>query len=135
MTVKSLVRLAQSLGIRSIGEGVETTNTASTLRVIGCDGAQGWHFGHPMEASIATAWLFEQRAMEAATVSDVGEPPAGGADETDDVAVGTHARQSVEQTANVADQAGQVAAEAYRGAEQPTSATPAAGLARVLPST
>ena len=135
MTVKSLVRLAQSLGIRSIGEGVETTNTASTLRVIGCDGAQGWHFGHPMEASIATAWLFEQRAKEAATVSDVGEPPAGGADETDDVAVGTHARQSVEQTANVADQAGQVAAEAYRGAEQPTSATPAAGLARVLPST
>ena len=65
MTVKSLVRLAQSLGIRSIGEGVETTGTAAALRVMGCDGAQGWHFARPMEASMATAWLFEQRAREA----------------------------------------------------------------------
>jgi EAL domain-containing protein (putative c-di-GMP-specific phosphodiesterase class I) len=59
MTVKSLVRLAQSLGIRSIGEGRDHRHRA-TLRVLGCDGAQGWHFARPMEASVATAWLFEQ---------------------------------------------------------------------------
>src|SRR5262249_53306518 len=41
MTVKSLVRLAQSLGIRSIAEGVETEATAAALRLMGCDGAQG----------------------------------------------------------------------------------------------
>ena len=62
MTVKSLVRLAQSLGIRSIGEGVETKAAAAALRVIGCDGAQGWHFARPMDAVMATAWLAEQRA-------------------------------------------------------------------------
>jgi diguanylate cyclase (GGDEF)-like protein len=60
MTVKSLVRLAQSLGIRSIGEGVETEATAAALRMIGCEGAQGWHFAKPMNASRATAWLAEE---------------------------------------------------------------------------
>ena len=60
MTVKSLVRLAQSLGIRSIGEGVETEATAAALRMIGCEGAQGWHFAKPMNASRATAWLDEE---------------------------------------------------------------------------
>lgn len=60
MTVKSLVRLVQSLGIRSIGEGVETETTAAALRMIGCEGAQGWHFARPMNASRATAWLAEE---------------------------------------------------------------------------
>ncbi|HEX7994645.1 MAG TPA: EAL domain-containing protein [Streptosporangiaceae bacterium] len=135
MTVKSLVRLAQSLGIRSIGEGVETTSTAATLRVIGCDGAQGWHFARPMEASIATAWLFEQRVKEAAAISDGGEPPAGTADAADLSGPGRHMRHPVEQAEQVAHQPGQVAAETYRGAEQSAPATPAARLAQVLPST
>jgi len=134
MTVKSLVRLAQSLGIRSIGEGVETTGTAATLRVLGCDGAQGWHFARPMEASMATAWLFEQRAREAAAVSDAGGPPAGAGEPTGQAEPGRHARQPIQQTSQLAHQPDQVAVEAYRGSGQSVSAT-AARFARVLPST
>jgi diguanylate cyclase (GGDEF)-like protein len=59
MTVKSLVRLAQSLGIASIAEGVETSATAGALRIIGCDGAQGWHFAKPLNPILATEWLTE----------------------------------------------------------------------------
>ena len=59
VTVKSLVRLAASLGIRSIGEGVETDATASALRLLGCDGAQGWFFARPLNALMATEWLAE----------------------------------------------------------------------------
>jgi diguanylate cyclase (GGDEF)-like protein len=59
VTVKSLVRLAASLGIQSIGEGVETDATASALRKLGCDGAQGWHFARPLNALLATEWLAE----------------------------------------------------------------------------
>jgi len=59
--VESLVRLAQSLRIRSIGEGVETDAVAAALRLIGCDGAQGWHFARPLDAEQATAWLAEHR--------------------------------------------------------------------------
>ncbi len=60
MTVKSLVRLAQSLGIASIAEGVETGATAAALRIIGCDGAQGWYFAKPLNAMMATEWLTGQ---------------------------------------------------------------------------
>ncbi len=59
VTVKSLVRLAASLGISSVGEGVETEATASALRLLGCDGAQGWHFARPLNALMATEWLAE----------------------------------------------------------------------------
>src|SRR5215471_8749596 len=68
LTVKSLVRLVQSLGIRSIGEGVETEATATALRLLGCDGAQGWHFSRPLDAIMATNWLVEQRARGAGGV-------------------------------------------------------------------
>jgi diguanylate cyclase (GGDEF)-like protein len=68
LTVKSLVRLAQSLGIRSIGEGVETEATAAALRLLGCDGAQGWYFSRPLNAIMATKWLVEQRARGATAI-------------------------------------------------------------------
>jgi EAL domain-containing protein (putative c-di-GMP-specific phosphodiesterase class I) len=57
--VTSLVRLAQSLGISSIAEGVETEAMAVALRAIGCEGAQGWKFAQPMNAPTATKWLAE----------------------------------------------------------------------------
>jgi diguanylate cyclase (GGDEF)-like protein len=63
-TVKSLVRLAASLGIRSIGEGVETEAIASALRLVGCDGAQGWLFARPLNAVMASKWLAENYAPD-----------------------------------------------------------------------
>lgn len=70
MTVKSMIRLAQSLGIRSIAEGVETGAAAAMLQQMGCDGAQGWHFGRPMDSRQATAWLAEHYVS--------GDPPEFG---------------------------------------------------------
>ena len=64
VTVKSLVRLAQSLGIRSIGEGVESAAAANALRSLGCDGAQGWHFARPLNARLAAEWLAENYLRE-----------------------------------------------------------------------
>jgi diguanylate cyclase (GGDEF)-like protein len=64
MTVESLVRLAQSLGIRSIGEGVENDAAATALRALGCDGAQGWHFARPLNAAMASTWLAEHMPHE-----------------------------------------------------------------------
>jgi predicted signal transduction protein with EAL and GGDEF domain len=61
MTVRSLVKLAQSLGIRSIGEGVESAEAAEALRALGCDGAQGFYFARPLDPVAATRWLAEQR--------------------------------------------------------------------------
>jgi diguanylate cyclase (GGDEF)-like protein len=55
--VQSIVDLARTLGLRSVAEGVEDARTAQLLREMGCDAAQGWHFGKPMDVAEATAWL------------------------------------------------------------------------------
>ncbi|MFC6878791.1 MULTISPECIES: putative bifunctional diguanylate cyclase/phosphodiesterase [Actinomadura] len=55
--VRSIVDLVRTLGLRSVAEGVEDPQTARMLREMGCDAAQGWHFGRPMDAATATDWL------------------------------------------------------------------------------
>ncbi|MEO5875416.1 MAG: EAL domain-containing protein [Streptosporangiaceae bacterium] len=55
--VRSIVDLVRTLGLKSVAEGVENAVTAQLLLEMGCDAAQGWHFGHPMEAPHATDWL------------------------------------------------------------------------------
>jgi diguanylate cyclase (GGDEF)-like protein len=74
MTVRSLVKLAQSLGIRSIGEGVESAEAAEALRALGCDGAQGFFFARPLDPVAATRWLAEQRRRTRAPAHPDGMP-------------------------------------------------------------
>jgi EAL domain-containing protein (putative c-di-GMP-specific phosphodiesterase class I) len=45
--VTAIVDLAHAHGMRVTAEGVETTRQARRLREIGCDYAQGYHFGRP----------------------------------------------------------------------------------------
>jgi diguanylate cyclase (GGDEF)-like protein len=55
----AIVSMAHALHLTVIAEGVETGAQAELLQSIGCDSAQGWHFGRPagpadIEASIAS---------------------------------------------------------------------------------
>ena len=121
MTVKSLVRLAQSLGIRSIGEGVENEAVATALRLIGCDGAQGWHFARPLNAIMATEWLAEHHARGQSWSGDGVQVP------------GQHADQAT-RPVQLHHQPDQVPAEAYGGATEIGSVAPGT-LARSAPGT
>ena len=47
---RAIVRLADSLGLTAIAEGVETAGQACVLREIGCVLAQGFHLGRPADA-------------------------------------------------------------------------------------
>ncbi len=47
--VQSIVVLSHELGKAVVAEGVETKEDAAYLRSIGCDYAQGYYFGPPME--------------------------------------------------------------------------------------
>ncbi|MGK4584344.1 putative bifunctional diguanylate cyclase/phosphodiesterase [Kitasatospora sp. HPMI-4] len=46
--ISGLVSLAHTLGLTVTAEGVETGADADRLRQMGCDWAQGWHFGRPV---------------------------------------------------------------------------------------
>ena len=47
--VIAILSLAQTLGISTVAEGVETAQQLAVLRVLGCDAAQGYYFHRPME--------------------------------------------------------------------------------------
>jgi len=55
--VNAVVGLAQSLGIRSVAEGVETLDELSLITRAGCNKAQGYYFSRPVPASELKAVL------------------------------------------------------------------------------
>lgn len=48
--VNAVIELARNLGLRSVGEGVETKQQLDGLRELGCDEAQGFLFARPVPA-------------------------------------------------------------------------------------
>jgi diguanylate cyclase (GGDEF)-like protein len=48
--VRSTIDMAHHLGLRVVAEGVEDAPTLARLRELGCDVAQGFHLGRPVEA-------------------------------------------------------------------------------------
>lgn len=49
--VQAVIQMAKSLKIAVLAEGVETPDIAQDLNRLGCDYAQGYHFGRPMPAA------------------------------------------------------------------------------------
>ncbi len=56
----SVVALGQSLGLRTVGEGVEELADAEMLLWHGCDVGQGWMYGRPMPAEFLGSFLGER---------------------------------------------------------------------------
>ena len=54
---ESIISLCQSLGLRAIAEGFETSEQMDWLKKIGCDTGQGFYFAKPMTAAEATKLL------------------------------------------------------------------------------
>jgi EAL domain-containing protein (putative c-di-GMP-specific phosphodiesterase class I) len=48
--VEGVVRLAHSLGLQAVAEGVETAEQVATLRGFSCQTGQGYHFARPAGA-------------------------------------------------------------------------------------
>jgi len=61
--VVSVIRLAHSLGMTVVGEGVETEEQLDLLRLRGCDEIQGYYSARPMPAAECTVLLFEGRRL------------------------------------------------------------------------
>lgn len=48
--VAGVVGLGQSLGLKTVAEGIETREQAETMLWLGCELGQGWYFGRPLPA-------------------------------------------------------------------------------------
>ncbi|MDV2991252.1 MAG: Sensor histidine kinase RcsC [Chroococcidiopsis sp. SAG 2025] len=55
--VRTIITLAHTLGIKAIAEGVETSHQLTVLKKLGCDEAQGYFFGTPVNFQLAEAIL------------------------------------------------------------------------------
>jgi EAL domain-containing protein (putative c-di-GMP-specific phosphodiesterase class I)/GGDEF domain-containing protein len=60
--VKAMIGLAHKLGYRVVAEGIETSEAAAILTKLGCEEAQGFWFGRPMEAEQFAAWLSDRQS-------------------------------------------------------------------------
>src|SRR5215469_277483 len=63
--LRSLISLAHDLGMEVVAEGAETDSDAVELSQLGCEYAQGHHFGEPMSADDAKALLQDDDVREA----------------------------------------------------------------------
>jgi EAL domain-containing protein (putative c-di-GMP-specific phosphodiesterase class I) len=54
--VEAIIAMAHRLGIRVIGEGVETNEQLEFIRLRGCDLAQGFFFSRPLSGEAFCAW-------------------------------------------------------------------------------
>jgi diguanylate cyclase (GGDEF)-like protein/PAS domain S-box-containing protein len=64
--LKSIIAMAHDLGMDVVAEGAETDSDAVELYQLGCEYAQGYAFGEPMDADAAMRLLTEER-LEAAS--------------------------------------------------------------------
>jgi EAL domain-containing protein (putative c-di-GMP-specific phosphodiesterase class I) len=54
---RAMVALGHALGLRTVGEGVETAGQRDALQALGCDRGQGYYFARPMPAAELGGWL------------------------------------------------------------------------------
>ena len=74
LLVRAIVQIAHTLGLTPVAEGLESAAQAEALVACGCDLAQGFHLGRPLDAEATRALIVAaaDRAREAATGPDTG---------------------------------------------------------------
>ncbi len=63
--VRTIIDLAHDLGMRTVAEGIETTQQAETLRTLGCEAGQGFLYSHPVAEEEARRLLTRRPARDA----------------------------------------------------------------------
>jgi diguanylate cyclase (GGDEF)-like protein/PAS domain S-box-containing protein len=64
--IGTIIRLAQSLGMRVVAEGVETADQLKNLTALGCDLVQGFFFSKPISPQVTATVLQARSEREAA---------------------------------------------------------------------
>jgi diguanylate cyclase (GGDEF)-like protein/PAS domain S-box-containing protein len=62
--VKTLLALAENLGLKTVAEGIETESQLDVLQKLGCDGGQGFLFARPMNFKDLAIFLADHEAKD-----------------------------------------------------------------------
>jgi EAL domain-containing protein (putative c-di-GMP-specific phosphodiesterase class I) len=68
--VRTVLSMAQGLGLEVVAEGVETTQEQAFLRDCRCDSAQGFLFSKPVPAQAFETWYITNRRHDAKALRD-----------------------------------------------------------------
>ena len=110
--MRSIVALAHELGKRVVAEGVEDKEEATFLRTIGCEYAQGYHFGEPVAERDVLQLLklirkserkMQPKGFFRAKIAAKKDDGAAPGDAADGAAVGTEAMRNAAASAARAD--------------------------------
>ena len=55
--IEATIRMAQTLGLGTVAEGIETTGQADLMRALGCGKGQGYLYSKPLEIEALMAWI------------------------------------------------------------------------------
>jgi len=54
---RAVIQIAETLGLMTVAEGVESAEQAERLHALGCRAAQGYHLGMPLDAQATEEML------------------------------------------------------------------------------
>ena len=74
--VEATVRVARSLGMGTVAEGIETEEQAGVLHALECDKGQGYLYAKPLSAEAATCWLAERAPTSGLRTRTQTSPPS-----------------------------------------------------------
>lgn len=60
--IEATVKVARSLGMNTVAEGIETPEQAALITAQGCSKGQGYLYSKPISAEAIEAWLAETAA-------------------------------------------------------------------------
>jgi EAL domain-containing protein (putative c-di-GMP-specific phosphodiesterase class I) len=76
LLVRAIVQIAHTLGLVPVAEGVESAAQSEALAACGCDLAQGFHLGRPVDAATTRRLLVAAAGVSSPTTG-AGPVPAG----------------------------------------------------------
>lgn len=62
--IEATLRVAATLRLGTVAEGIETASQAAQMAAMGCDMGQGYWFGRPMDTAALEAWIHEHSSKE-----------------------------------------------------------------------
>ena len=60
MLIEATIRVARTLGMSTVAEGIETEEQAALMQALDCDRAQGYLYAKPMAAEAFARWAEAQ---------------------------------------------------------------------------